>query len=72
MQLPEELLYGVDVAIKKLRPGANFQLEGTRFSYWDDPTGLEAPQWDEIKSQIDEDRKRAEKWLEAVKENSHE
>ena len=34
MNLPYELMYGVDVAIKKLRPDANFQLEGTSFTQW--------------------------------------
>lgn len=43
MQIPHELLWGVDVAVKKLRPGANFQLEGTRFTQWSCPTTQNRP-----------------------------
>lgn len=63
MQLPYELMWGVDVAIKKLRPHANFQLEGTRFTQWNDPTGLEAPSWEEVMNQMQADQEKAEKWL---------
>jgi hypothetical protein len=61
--LPFELLWGVDVAIKKLRPGANFQLEGTHFTIWNDPLGTQPPSWEEITQQIELDRKEAEKWM---------
>ena len=63
MNLPFELLWGVDVAIKKLRPNANFQLEGTRFTIWEDPNGTEPPTWDEVMEQIQQDQKQAEDWL---------
>jgi hypothetical protein len=52
MQLPHELLWGVDVALKKLRPHADFQLEGTRFTAWNDPTGSEPPTWEEVMDQL--------------------
>ena len=63
MQLPYELLWGVDVAIKKLRPGANFQLEGTRFTQWTCPNGSQAPTWEEVMEQLRADETAANKWL---------
>ena len=63
MNLPFELLWGVDVAIKKLRPHANFQLEGTRFTIWNDPTGTEPPTWDEVMAQLKADEEAANNWL---------
>jgi len=67
MNLPFELLYGVDVAVKKLRPGANFQLEGTRFTQWVCPNGSEAPEWEEVMQQLLADQKAAEEWLDTHK-----
>ena len=67
MNLPFELLYGVDVAVKKLRPGANFQLEGTSFTQWTCPNGSEAPTWEEVMAQLLADQKAAEEWLAAHK-----
>ena len=64
MQLPYELLWGVDVAIKKLRPQANFQLEGTRFTQWTCPNGSEAPTWEQVMEQLRADETAANKWLE--------
>jgi hypothetical protein len=61
-QIPYELLWGVDVAIKKLRPGANFQLEGTRFTQWTCPNDSEAPAWDEIMAQLSADQQAYEEW----------
>ena len=63
MNLPYELLWGVDVAIKKLRPDANFQLEGTRFTQWTCPNGSEAPTWEEVMAQLRADEEAANKWL---------
>jgi hypothetical protein len=54
--VPIDLLFGVDVAIKKLRPGANFQLEGSRITIWNDPEGRPAPTWDEVQAQLDSDK----------------
>jgi len=65
MQLPYELLWGVDIAIKKLRPGANFQLEGTRFTQWTCPSGSTAPSWDEVMQQLKEDETAANDWIAA-------
>ena len=50
-------LFGVDVAIKKLRPGAEFALYNTTFTMWDCPNGSEPPTWDEINEQIQTDIK---------------
>lgn len=63
MQLPHELLWGVDVALKKLRPHADFQLEGTRFTAWNDPTGSEPPTWEEVMDQLTQDQLAAEEWV---------
>ena len=63
MDLPYELLWGVDVAIKKLRPTANFQLEGTQFTQWSDPAGTTAPTWDEVMAQMKTDEEAANKWI---------
>ena len=63
MQLPNELLWGVDVAIKRLRPGANFQLEGTRFTQWTCPNNSQAPTWEEVMTQLRADETAANKWL---------
>lgn len=63
MQLPYELLWGVDVAIKKLRPNANFQLEGTQFTQWTCPDGSTAPTWDEVMAQLKADEEAANTWL---------
>jgi len=57
--IPYELLWGVDVAIKKLRPGAQFMLSNSTFIEWNDPNGLEPPTWEEINNQIKEDRETA-------------
>ena len=62
MQVPYELLFGVDVALKKLRPHANFQLEGTQFTQWNDPTGTEPPTWDEVVAQLELDKRAYEEW----------
>lgn len=63
MQLPYELLWGVDVAIKKLRPDANFQLEGTQFTQWSCPHGSTAPTWQEVMTQLHIDELAANKWI---------
>jgi hypothetical protein len=62
MQVPYELLFGVDVAVKRLRPGANFQLEGTRFTQWTCPNNSSPPAWDEVMAQLQADQKAAEEW----------
>ena len=62
MQVPYELLFGVDVAVKKLRPHANFQLEGTHFTKWTCPNNTEPPTWAEVMAQLESDRKAYEEW----------
>jgi hypothetical protein len=63
MNLPQELRWGVDVAIKKLRPSASFELAGTNFTKWEDPiSGTTAPSWSEVMLQLEADRKLAEEW----------
>jgi hypothetical protein len=61
--LPEHLIWGIDVAIKKLRPTARFQLEGTNFTQWEDPSGSAPLTWDEVMTQIEIDRRVAEQWM---------
>jgi hypothetical protein len=56
MNIPFEYMFGVDVALKKLRPHAQFQLEGTKFTVWNDPTGSEPPSWEEVAEQIEKDQ----------------
>ena len=48
-------LFGVDVAIKKLRPDAEFALYNTTFTMWECPNGSKPPTWDEINEQIQKD-----------------
>ena len=62
MQVPYELLFGIDVAVKKLRPGANFQLEGTRFTIWVCPNNTEPPAWAEVMDQLEMDQQAYELW----------
>ena len=62
MQVPLELLFGVDVAVKKLRPGANFQLEGTRFTHWSCPNNSQPPEWSEVVAQLELDQRAYEEW----------
>jgi hypothetical protein len=68
MNLPHILLWGVDTAIKKIRPGANFELSNSTFTHWEDSSGLGPPSWEEIHAQIEKDQSAAEKWLEQNKE----
>lgn len=49
--------YGIDVAIKKLRPNARFQIKNQNITQWEDHTGAEPPSWDDIYHQLERDRK---------------
>jgi len=62
MQVPYELMFGVDVAVKRLRPGANFQLEGTNFTQWTCPNNTEPPVWSEVMAQLQADQTALEEW----------
>jgi hypothetical protein len=70
MQLPFEFLYGVDVAIKKLRPGAKFEIQGPNFTWWEDLEGREPPTWEDIQQQIEIDKEAADRWLEKNKDDT--
>lgn len=63
MQVPKHLLWGTDIAIKKLRPGAQFAISGMEFIEWLDPNGLEPPSWEEINEQISKDKAVADLWM---------
>lgn len=62
MELPYELIWGVDVAVKRLRPGASFELAGTNFTKWEDPSGAMPPEWSEVMEQVEKDKAAAEEW----------
>lgn len=55
-----ESLFGIDVAIKKLRPNATFGLGGNQIIDWNDPTGSRPPTWEEIQQQIKNDAQALE------------
>ena len=48
-------LFGVDIAIKKLRPDAEFALYNTTFTHWECPHNTQPPTWDEINEQLQRD-----------------
>ena len=58
------MAYGVDTAIKALRPGAKFQMTAGNgefaFPQWWDPSGLTAPTKDEIMAEFEYQNKVAE------------
>lgn len=53
MTLPFEFDWGVETAIKNLRPGAVFQRVGIEIIAWQDPNGLPKPTWDEINAEME-------------------
>lgn len=59
MALPIELQFGVDKAIKKLRPSAEFELQGNEITKWKDSSGSKPPSWAEISKQLEQDIKAA-------------
>ena len=48
-------LFGVDIAIKKLRPDAEFALYNTTFTHCECPYNTQPPTWDEINEQLQMD-----------------
>lgn len=40
-------LYGINVAMEMLRPGAKYEISNTQFTRWDDPRPC--PTWEEVK-----------------------
>tara|TARA_Y100001970_G_scaffold189049_1_gene229898 strand:+ start:434 stop:628 length:195 start_codon:yes stop_codon:yes gene_type:complete len=49
-------LFGIDVAIKKLRPGAEFAIYNRDFIEWNCPNGSQPPSWDDIMEQVEDDQ----------------
>jgi hypothetical protein len=49
-------LWGVDVAIKKLRPGAKFDLHGDQITSWRDMENRIPPTREEIYIQMEKDK----------------
>jgi hypothetical protein len=47
-------IFGIDVAIKKLRPNAKFVISNRDFIQWEDE--LPPPTWEEIENQISLDK----------------
>ena len=62
MEIPFEYMFGVDIAVKKLRPGANFQLEGTQFTQWQCPNNSQPPAWEEVMAQVELDKQAYKEW----------
>jgi len=58
-------LFGIDIAIKRLRPGAEFALVDTTIIEWNCPNNSEAPTWDEIEEQIEKDKSAINSPIEA-------
>jgi hypothetical protein len=56
----EEIGWGIDTAMKSLRPGAKFILTGKAFYEWEDPNGLEPPSWNEVEKECERHRKISE------------
>ena len=52
-------LFGVDIAVKKLRPGAEFAIYNTEIIHWECPNNSEPPTWEEINKQIKADQAAA-------------
>jgi hypothetical protein len=54
MSLPFELSYGIEMVLRKLRPGATFTVVGTEILDWVDPENRKKPTWDEISIKLEE------------------
>jgi hypothetical protein len=57
------MLYGIDIAIQKLRPNATFSLYNKTFEDWWDPQDLPPPSWEEIMFVFEQDKQKAEMFL---------
>jgi hypothetical protein len=66
--MPSNIQFGVDVAIRKLRPGAEFELQGTTITKWIDPENRPAPSWEEISTQFNKDKQAYEEYEATHKE----
>ena len=67
-EIPFDMIWGIDVAIKKLRPNAKFQLEGTNFTLWECSDNSNPPNWNEVMGQLMQDQEAGRKWLEKNQE----
>jgi hypothetical protein len=47
-------MYGIDIAMQLLRPGAKWEISGTTFTRWDDPRPC--PSWEEVQWVMDKIR----------------
>ena len=60
------LAYGVDTAIKHLRPGARFEMVAGNGEFewprWEDPNGLPPPTKDEVMKEFEFQKSEAEYW----------
>lgn len=56
MVIDKEFLYGIDVAMRKLRPNSTFVIYNNEFIEWNDTTGAEPPTWDEVMFQVESDK----------------
>lgn len=54
-------LFGVDIAVKKLRPGAEFAIYNREIIHWECPNNSKPPTWEEINKQIEADQAEAER-----------
>lgn len=63
LSIPIHLLWGLDTAIKKLRPFAAFTLIDGNITDWDDPSGSEPPTKEEIYEQMLADKNAHDDWL---------
>lgn len=61
--IPIHLLWGLDTAIKKLRPFAAFTLNNGQITDWDDPSGSEPPTMEEIHAQMMADKDAYDEWI---------
>lgn len=64
-------IYGINSAMKLLRPGAKWEISNSQITVWDDPRPK--PTWAEIKDTMEKIRKFEESintiWLPEQKEN---
>ena len=52
-------LFGVDIAVKKLRPEAEFAIYNREIIHWECPNNSKPPTWEEINKQIEADQAAA-------------
>lgn len=63
MQVPLQYFYGVDIAIKKLRPNATYEINNNVFTKWNCPDSVSAPSWEEINTQVEQDKAEYERYV---------